>query len=114
MVSLTSCYLLDITHQYYKNIADNLSHLSTLALQALLSTSPSGDFEKAQFQHPQEDPTIEKYGNFLTKFVIFLLHNLYQPIENFDVPLHLQHTSNLKTLDSQLQNTISKHSSDVD
>lgn len=107
-------YLLDITREYYKSIAANLGRLSTLTLRALLSTSPSGELEKAPFRRPQEDPTLEKYGNFLAKFIIFLIRNLSRPIENFDVPLHPQHTANLQTLDSQLRNSISKRSPAVD
>ncbi|KAG2030602.1 hypothetical protein BDR03DRAFT_986972 [Suillus americanus] len=34
-------YLIEVTQQYYQNIAANLSCLSTLTLRALLSTSPS-------------------------------------------------------------------------
>lgn len=107
-------YLVEVTRQYYKDIAANLGRLSTLTLRALLSTSPSGDLEKAPFRRPQEDPTLEKYGTFVAKFIIFLVRNLHRPIENFDVPLHPQHTAHLTTLHTQLRAAITQRSPAVD
>ncbi|KAG1744239.1 hypothetical protein EDB19DRAFT_1827120 [Suillus lakei] len=107
-------YLIKLTRQYYKNIAANLGRLSTLTLRMLLSTSPSGELEKAPFQWLQEDPTIKNYGAFVAKFIIFLIRHLCHLVENFDVPLHPQHTTNLTTLHMQLQSGISNPSPAVD
>jgi hypothetical protein len=42
-------YLIKVMQQYYQNIATNLGCLSTLTLHIPLSTSPSGELEKAPF-----------------------------------------------------------------
>ncbi|KAG1807350.1 uncharacterized protein BJ212DRAFT_1485744 [Suillus subaureus] len=94
-------YLIEVMQQYYQNITANLGHLLALTLRTLLSTSPS-------------DPTLEKYGAFLAKFIIFLIRHLYRPIENFDIPLHLQHSTDLTTLHAHLRTTISKFSPAID
>lgn len=107
-------YLIQETQSYYKFIAANLGRLSTLTLWALVSTSPSGDTEKAPFRRPQEDPTLERYANFMSRFIIFLIRHLCQPIDNFDVPLHPQHCHYLKELHALLKSSSKHNSVDVD
>ncbi|KAG1855080.1 hypothetical protein C8R48DRAFT_776481 [Suillus tomentosus] len=72
-----------------------------------MSTSPSGDTEKAPFRRPQEDPTLERYANFMSRFIIFLIRHLCQPVDNFDVPLHPQHSHYLKELYALLKSASS-------
>lgn len=106
-------HLIQQTQSYYKFIAANLARLSTLTLRALASTSPSGDTEKAPFRRPQEDPTLERYANFMSRFIIFLIRHLCQPVDNFDVPLHPQHSYYLKELYALLKSASSDDSVDV-
>jgi hypothetical protein len=99
-------YLVTLTQQYYKDVAANLGKLSTLTLRAIMSTSSSGDMEKSPFRPPQEAAMLEKYANFMARFIIFLIRHLKSPVDNFDVPLHPQHTKNLSQLSAHLQSAI--------
>ncbi|KAG1720862.1 uncharacterized protein EDB91DRAFT_1088677 [Suillus paluster] len=107
-------YLIQQTQTYYKFIAANLGRLSTLTLRAIASTSPSGNTEKAPFRRPQEDPTLERYANFMSRFIIFLIRHLCQPVDNFDVPLHPLHSHYLKELYAQLKSALNRSSVGAD
>jgi hypothetical protein len=89
----------------------NLDWLLTLTLQAIASTSPSGDTEKVPFRCPQEDPTLERYASFIACFIMFLIRHLCQPVDNFDVPLHPKHSHSLKELYNQLLSATNSSSS---
>jgi hypothetical protein len=80
--------LKQLVRVYYSEIAAKLGTLCTLTLRSIASANR--DLVKAPFRKPQERETIERYSDFTSLFLVFLLRHLQNPIPRFRVPLHPQ------------------------
>ncbi|KAH7902791.1 hypothetical protein BJ138DRAFT_1121097 [Hygrophoropsis aurantiaca] len=94
------CELIKLCRSYYHEVAKVLPSLSMLTLRAIAS---SGELQKALFRAPQELSIIDKYANFMGRFIVFLCRHMKQPLPNFSVILHSDHAQNLTALLSSFQ-----------
>ncbi|KAH0826845.1 hypothetical protein J3R83DRAFT_4377 [Lanmaoa asiatica] len=84
---------------YYASTSPLIASLPTLTARAVLST---GDLTSQPFKPLQEKDTLKKYSRFMALFLIFLLRHAVDPIPNFSVPLHPDHTMHLSSLRDML------------
>ncbi|KAJ3902464.1 hypothetical protein F5879DRAFT_991007 [Lentinula edodes] len=80
--------------QYYAAVVEELDTLSVLTRRWLRSPNKNSELKQIPFRRPQENGTLNKDANFLTKFVLFLIRNIDQPIPNFPIIVH-PHTLDL-------------------
>ncbi|KAK0493018.1 hypothetical protein EDD18DRAFT_1108610 [Armillaria luteobubalina] len=93
--------LRDNIRRYYRAIPPLFSELGQLTKSQIIShTLDYNNFQ--QFREPQNDKTLNKDADEMTRFLSFILRCMSNPVENFPVHLHPLTRQNLEALSGEI------------